>query len=191
MKSLPYALLSLVPFFSSLAAGQATTTSTAAPAPAIGRDNDFIFDNDMDGYSKKPAPLVKAGSIIRLQWYIQPATTPKTANVSLDFRSDRVWPDVGEWMLIGKEIPNEEFYDWTVPENLITGSYVIRIGSNQVSPAIRNRTSRRFTIYQGKDAINGKIYLTDSGQAPTVSGGPMWVLASMTTVVSTWMLFMS
>jgi hypothetical protein len=138
----------------------------AAAALVVAQDKigDFIFDAPKIDQKKGKLtllPTFKAGNYMRIQWHTQPPALGNPPNISLEWRSGQ-WPNVSEWHTIARETPNNNYYDWLIPENMDTAQYIFRIGTVQKDPWIRNRTSEPFQIYVGRIPINGKIILDDS-----------------------------
>lgn len=142
--------------------------------PLIG---DFVFD----------VPALKDNSIqfystdqpLRILWHTQPQTLPDPHNITLEWRRG-LWPNVTDWRTIVSQYPNQNYYDWTMPDNLFAGVYVLRITTLQRQPAwIRDRYSDPFRLYIPMQPINGTYYISGGAKSASTS---IW--ASVVAIVS-------
>lgn len=125
---------------------------------------DFIFDKPAE--KAKTPEAMKAGDTYTIKWHVEPKDFASPSNITIEYRRGR-WPNVGEWMVIDKEIGNEGEYEWEVPENSAPEYYVFRISTPPATPLVRTRVSQPFQIYQKRDAQN----IIDSSAPSTAASG--------------------
>lgn len=145
-------------------------------ASAIG---DFIFDNPSEKSTAKPF-IIAAGETMRIQWHIAPSNL-QAGNVTVCYRKGQSWPDVGPWVAIATDIPDESYLDWAIPENFFSGYYMLQINTSTVRPQIRLRVSPRIQIYTANQF--GPRYTSDSVYAAVIAVVTMVVPAVLSCLV--------
>lgn len=134
---------------------------------------DFVFEKPDD---KGEVEYAKAGGYYRIIWSTRPTGIDAPDTVKLEWRRGR-WPEVSDWTVIDEAAPNEDYYDWNIPENMAPDYYIFRISTEQKRPLIRTRTSQLIRIYQGRSPINGEIILPTSGATHYERQG-IWSIAT-------------
>ena len=80
---------------------------------------------------------------------------------------------MSDWFTIATDVQSENStYPWTIPENLLTDYYILRIHSPQTTPLVRDRVSNVFKIYQGRSPIGNTIYLPSGAARTTTPTAP-------------------
>ena len=143
---------------------------------------DWIFDVPSEKAGSKPQ-LYKAGSVVRFEWHVQPANLSPPQTYKLQWRRG-LWPDVTKFTDIVDTVANQGYLDWTIPDNFAQDEYILLLSTTQLQPQIRNRTSQKFKIYQGRKPINGELILPDSAESLSLS----MVVGMACMIVPAWLM---
>ena len=159
MKSL-FQLLVIASLVSISQINAATPTPVATGGQRIG-DFQFITPDQ-----KKENQMFKVGDVLRVEWKVAPTSMPRPPNVTISIRYG-AWPSVSEWQVIADQIPNEEYFDWEIPENQFPHrQYIFELKEYKTPQAwVRGKTTENFVqIYSGTPIIDGEVVFNSGSE---------------------------
>jgi hypothetical protein len=103
---------------------------------------DFIFDRPIqNGYNN-----YEGGSVLLIEWHIEPRTFEPPKNFTLKYRLQNV-AFVGNWTTIVEDHPYQKSFIWTIPKNASLGLYILSLTTSQKTPnLIRDGLSPPFSV---------------------------------------------